>query len=209
MTIESFANPIIQTITHYNNGEFDAKIINDFIIEITDKKDQKYYLIFEPKEIFCKVDDLTLFLELLDKVKFESENILRIPFFAGCSGYDLGYFLTGNNISLSKELDQKISFEILPIDFNILGLHRFLNYVDMLYDSRPIFKSNNTFGDYLRYFEKVIQEKDDKINMIIPPIGLISRSPKTPFLKAIIENYEEAQYAKTGSRPQLRPTDQL
>jgi hypothetical protein len=209
MRIDSFANPIIQTITHYNNGEFDAKIINDFIIEITDKEDQKFYLIFEPKEIFYKVDALTLFLKALDSTKFKSDNILRIPFFAGCSGYDIGYFLTGNAISLNKELNQKISFEILPIDFNILGLHRFLNYVDMLYKERPIFKSNNTFKNYIEYFEEIIQEKDDKINLVLPPVGLISRSSNTPFLSNIIDSYEETQYAKTGHRPQLRPTDQL
>jgi len=204
----SFANEIIRTISHYNDGQFDTIMINNYIVEIKDNITGNYkYIIFEPQSIYLKIDELTKFFVELDEAKFKSEHILRLPFFAGCSGYDLGDFLLNQTTSIG-ELDIPINFSILPADFNSYGLNRFLNYVDTLKSVVPIFKGNNNFTSYISYFEKVIEEKDDKILQVIP-ITFIKRSTKTPFLNAIIETYEESHFKKKGIRPQLRPTNEL
>jgi len=203
-----FINKIIKSIIEYKEGYYEVKNLNDFIFQIMTKEGKPKYLIFEPVEIYQKIDSLTEFLTILDKIEFETEDILRIPFFAGCSGYDIGYFITGNHITIDKKLNREISFEVLPADFNAYGLNRFLNYVDMLYDTHPIFKGNNNFSSYIEYFEKIIKEKDDKINMVLP-LNFIKRSTKTPFLKAIIDSYEEVYFKKKGIRLQLRPTNEI
>jgi hypothetical protein len=162
---------IIEAIQKYNGGQIKVEKINNFVIKLVLEDASDKYIIFEPANVFRNIDD---FLFFIDEVKTvlsnigEENELMRLPFFAGCSGYDLGYFIFGKNITIDKNIDFEIDFNILPADFNLNGLRYFTEYMDYISKLTPVFKSNNNFSAYIEYFLNKIKDRDWKINLVLP-----------------------------------------
>jgi hypothetical protein len=191
------------TMKNLTDDIFEFNILNG------SQKHAKKYIIFERLDIYRNLDDLLKFLEIISGPIFrdvDSENILRIPFFAGCSGFDLAQLLMPNTqISLDIKLDQKISFERMPSDFNTEGSKRFCNYLNLIKNTEPIYRSNNNYSDYKQYFNNIVSKNSWKVNLILPYAFLYLPCNK----EAVIDIYkeiEEAQAESTGKHPQLIPT---
>jgi hypothetical protein len=118
---------------------------------------------------------------------------LRIPFFAGFSGYDIGDFISpSSQISIDINLNLDISFEILPADFNSLGLQRFCGYLETIKNNNLIYSSKNNFEDYQEYFIKILKERDWKINTILPS-SMLKLCPNNEKLVELFKMFEETQ----------------
>jgi hypothetical protein len=169
--------------------------IDPNIIKIKNADYQKY-IIFEPKEIYTRVDAFITFMDNINKHKIMGNNqnaILRIPFFAGCSGYDIGDFISpSSQISIDINLNLDISFEILPADFNSLGLQRFCGYLETIKNNNLIYSSKNNFEDYQEYFIKILKERDWKINTILPS-SMLKLCPNNEKLVELFKIFEETQ----------------
>jgi len=184
-------------ITGYIKSYSDDIIINfitDNIIEIQLENNDYFYIIYEPLKIYFRTKEIISFLEDLNSIEFKSNNFLRIPFFAGCSGYDIGNFLYNDNRTISENLDEKIFFEAPVVDFNILGLKRFINYIDMQKGIKPNYNGNNNYSEYLQYFlDKINSSKS--YNEVMPLKELQKLYPGNEFIKEIrkllLENLNE------------------
>ena len=132
---------------------------NVFKCEVAEKKK---YIVFEPQEVYTKIESLISFLKELEIV--QPETILRIPFFSAIDSKELSLFLFDEERDI-MEFEEKISFDIVPADFNCQGYTRFLNYMAFLYRfSTP---SLNDFNEYKKYFVSLIQEKENIINRVL------------------------------------------
>ncbi len=146
--------------------EAEIELISYFGLAITMNNNTKF-LIFEPSAVYTKIDEQINLLTTISDAECSPSNSYRIPYFAGLSGSDLGYFLLGPD-QVIDNLNIKINFDILPVDFNLSGIRRFLNYLNMLDSQIPIFKSNNNISLYIEYFVGLIEDNDFKINTILP-----------------------------------------
>jgi len=189
MRDESYLGLISGYIANHSDN-IDINFITENIIEISMENNNYFYIIYEPIEVFIESKKFIAFIKKLNSIEFKSNHLLRIPFFAGCSGYDIGYFLYGENITISKNMDIKINFSVEVADFNILGLNRFLNYMEILKNDRPIFKGNNNYSEYIQYFLDKITSSQSFVD-IIPIKELSKLYPQNEFIKDIISKHEK------------------
>ncbi len=158
---------IYKAISEYRDGYFTVDIINSDLISISSDNLDTKYVLFDSPGVYTTMDDFLLYMKNAQEIPKNSP-LLRMPFFAGCSGYDLMDFLLEDGDTLDPQLDIKISFDILPSNFNSNGIKYFTDYLETVNSNRPIFKGNNNFTEYLIYFLDRVQEVDWKINLILP-----------------------------------------
>ncbi len=113
-----------------------------------------YFIIFEDEDIYTKFlsfeklqNNINLFKQ--DFFQETDQNVIRIPFFAGCSRADLEESL---NTTLNNPFEVPIYFDTLPVDFNIYGLDLFFNYLQFIKNRPVVSKGKNNIIDYQRYF---------------------------------------------------------
>jgi hypothetical protein len=200
-------NNIIKAIADFKKIKFDITELKDNIYEIVNQ-DKIFYIVFEPENIFTSIDHLLDFKIALSSIDFKSKNILRIPYFAGCSGFDLGYFLLEENTSISDNIDYNIDYSILPVDFNYYGFERYLNYMDILIKNYPIFKGNNNILYHYEYFIKTREEVDGKINLVIP-LAFIRCFRTQRFLNELVERLKEDDIKNKRTLEQYLGADDL
>jgi hypothetical protein len=177
---------IIESISNFKEIIFNINEIADNVYEIINE-DKIFYIIFESENIFTTTSQLLSFKIRLSDIEFKSNNILRIPYFAGCSGYDLGYFLLGKNTSISMAIDYKIDYNLLPVDFNYYGFERYLNYMLTLVNGYPVFNSNNNIEQHYNFFIQERRKLEGKINLLIPLNIIRCFKGKDSFLSKLIE----------------------
>jgi len=185
MRDENYLELISGYITSYSDN-IEINFLTDTILEIRLENNDYFYIIYESLKVYISSKTAISFIEDLNSIEFKSSNFLRIPFFAGCSGYDIGNFLYGKNQTISENLDNKIFFEVPVADFNILGLKRFLNYMEIQKNLPPIFNGNNNYSEYLQYFlDKINSSKS--YNEVMPLKELQKLYPDNGFIKEIHE----------------------
>lgn len=185
-------NLITDSINGYQDGYFTVENISDNIISVTSEDGAAKYIIFDTPVIY---QNTGLFIEYATEIRKEipkSAEVLRIPHFAGCSGYDLGEFLLSTNGNIDIGLEILPEFSITPANFNTNGLRYFAEYLESIYIQRPVFKSNNKYTDYVAYIVDMVQANQWVSNMVIPADMLLL----TPELKSIQEIFKEIDKAK-------------
>jgi hypothetical protein len=147
------------------------KKLSDYVFKLSEEHLPKNkFIIIEPQEIYTNSQEAIKFFDELNKIDFENSNISdieRLPFFAGYSDVELGNFLSSRNEVKIEPFAIKIHFNILPADFNVIGLERFLNYLIIIQKKFPIFKGINNFDNYNRTINGEIT-RTGKIQVVIP-----------------------------------------
>jgi len=186
---------IIRILNDHQNLGYRLDILNNYVLKISLEKETKY-IIFEPEDVYTKVNTFVNFLQDINTVELseaaEKKNVLRLPFFAGCSGFDLFNFIFNGDETLDQRLNKEINFDLVPADFNLYGVQRFCRYLDLKHADIPIYKSNNNFNDYLKYFLDLAEQNDFKINLFLP-VTFSRICPESKGLNSIIKYIEEKQ----------------
>jgi len=198
MRSDTYFKEILNVIKEHEGGFFKVNQLNNYISEVIDANNNFFYIIYESIEVYTKMDNFIDFSIETSQIDFFSDNLLRIPFFAGCSSYDLGNFLYGDNRSLDQEIDYSLLFEREPIDFNFYGLERFITYLDIIKRQPPIFKSNNIYENYIEYFMQKIDAVEGRYRMILPLGQLLKLKPENQFLLDLIQKIEEKYGGKAN-----------
>lgn len=150
---------------------FEYTELSKNIHKVEDTKGPKY-VIFEPVEIYRNIDDMIEFLNELQLPELRQvplNNILRIPFFAGCTGFDLGnLIIPDSQFSTDIALNFEINFTTLPVDFNFAGATRFAKYLQIIKNRPPVYKSANNYSNYQEYFNKILEDKEFRVNTFLP-----------------------------------------
>lgn len=182
---------IVNIIQDYKEGYFEIERINRYIVLIKSNYHSDKYISFDEPEVYQNIDDFIKYALLIQDLP-ENADILRMPFFAGCSGYDLGNFLLDEDKSLDIGLELEVDFSVDPVDFNINGLRYFLDYLDNILKAQPIFKGQNNFTAYVEYFIDKIEAKEWRINLILP-LAYQTLHPDSIALQTIFAALKEAR----------------
>jgi len=170
MQVQDWEN-IVSDIREYSDG-FIVNQYNQNIIEILYPDDTKKIIIYESKDCFIDVDAAFEFYTEVKKIKsdVQSEDILMIPFFSGMNSYIMDTFLVGRPVGILKDKEYQVDFEILPANFNTMGIASFTYHLGDIYADDQIQEGCNTFNDYIEFFHEKIKEKNGLINTVIPVV---------------------------------------
>jgi len=177
-----------------NHMGFDIEEISPSIIKFSTEgrptKDK--FIVLEKVDVYRNIDDLVSLLKEFEHLP-KNPSVMRIPFFAGVSGHDLGNFLLPDTqISMDLILDVPISFEVYPADFNIAGSNRFAVYLNMKKNQTPVYRSNDNFMDYEKYFLQEIENNEGRLNTIIP-FEYSYLFPNNLAIQSLFKKFEETK----------------
>lgn len=143
-------------------------VLYDYIWEVGDK-----YLLIEKKDIYQDVEELIEVLKVQSEIVKNKKEIMVIPFYSGINSYDLADFF---DVEISEDFRgyrSEINFDLVPANFNIQGLQRFVSHLNTLKDKAPVFRTETTFKDIKEYLANLIVSKyQNQSERVIPKYAL-------------------------------------